>query len=127
MKSNIRLLEQEWAKHKYSVLAKSQTFYQEIRHLLKQKDQDLTILFYQRLEQAYALPPQKSQLVNAYQHVYGYFKKFADEIEKKAFKSLMAQFSNDEVDDQDVRAFLHLLAMKYDCQYLLESDFFNVV
>lgn len=71
-----------WAKNKYLVLSHSSKIYLEIRQYLKSNlveashVQDL-------IDQAVALPENRGQVCNAFQHVWGYFKKKPAQLKKK--------------------------------------------
>ena len=63
-----------WARNKYLVLSHSSKIYLEIRQYLKSDSveadhvQDL-------IDQAVTLPENRGQVSNAFQHIWGYFKK----------------------------------------------------
>lgn len=122
---DIRLAERLWARHKYSILAKSQPLYREIRMLLKDKAAaDLTTLAL-LFEQSTALPYSAGDAVNAAEHVWGYFKKSANEKEKHRFIALLKEGLPDEASEVEARAYLKKLLKKYPNQYLEESYYFN--
>lgn len=62
---------------------------------------------------------------NAFDHMWGYFKKCANEEERQQSKLLKADFINGKIDTQTLLDFLAELANKYDVQYLLQSRVLN--
>ena len=62
-----------WAKNKYLVLSHSSNIYKEIREYLKQ-DQVKVSHVEGLIQQALALPENRGQVSNAFQHIRGYFK-----------------------------------------------------
>ena len=69
-----RQCERLWAANKYLVLSHSNKIYLEIRNYLKNEEVSLDqVQAY--IDQALALPENPGQVVNAFQHIWGYFKK----------------------------------------------------
>lgn len=69
-----RQCERLWAANKYLVLSHSNKIYLEIRTYLKQDEVRLDqVQAY--IDQALDLPENPGQVVNAFQHIWGYFKK----------------------------------------------------
>lgn len=83
--NKIKMLEQEWAKYKYSVLEKSPEIYHEIRQLLKDKSKYKAVEFYQLIEDALEEGDQAGNIANGILHVWGYFKNLATDKEKEKF------------------------------------------
>lgn len=121
----IRLLEEEWARYKYSVLAKSSRIYNDIRALLKDKSEYPAIEFYQLIEEALSEPFVVGSARNAAQHVWGYFKADASENERKRFDLLNKELSS-EADYKKMKSFLLRLANKYGEPYLINSLYFDL-
>ena len=73
-------IEKLWREEKYNVLYHSQQHYNYIRELLKQSptlnEVQLTI------NEALQTTPSNGSIINAYDHMWGYFKHNANEIEK---------------------------------------------
>ena len=65
-----------WAKNKYLVLSRSSNIYKEIREYLKQDQVEVSHVE-DLIQQALALPENRGQVSNAFQHIWGYFKKQA--------------------------------------------------
>ena len=91
---NQRLLETEWGRYKYAILERSPQIYQELRTLLKDKQDDLAIPFYRLVESALALPGDRGRAVNALEHVWGYFSDCASPTEQKRYASFLARYQN---------------------------------
>lgn len=81
--------QQSWAYHKYWVMAHSQQIYNDIRALARENQwsQEKQFAYEQLLLQAQQIKPTRGSLCNAYQHVWGYFKKKAMRQEKKYLNS----------------------------------------
>ncbi len=73
-----------WAKNKYLVLSHSSNIYKEIREYLKQDQVEVSHVE-DLIQQALALPENRGQVSNAFQHIWGYFKKQATPEEKADF------------------------------------------
>lgn len=78
--------------------------------------------FYQHLNTVQNLPINLKAQRNAYEHVWGYFKKVATPEERQHFFTLLDQMT--ETDDQAL-LYLKKLAEKYQIDYLLASHFFD--
>lgn len=112
--------QQEWSALKYLILSKSQSDYRAIRKLFTDDkwDEAKERAFRSYLQHALAEPPKKGNLLNAYQHVWGYFKNKASETERQKYEELLETFS---VDHDTLLPFLKELTLKYQEQYLLQS------
>lgn len=112
--------QKEWASLKYLVLAKSQPDYKAIRKLFADNhwDAEKEWVFRKYLQHALAQPTKKGDLLNAYQHVWGYFKTKATEDERQHYQSLIENFS---INEDEVLPFLKELTVKYQEAYLLQS------
>lgn len=117
-------LEDEWARYKYLVLEKSNSIYQQIRILLRDKQQYPVTEFYSLLEEAMEKDTDRGQMVNAAQHIWGYFNEVATQKEKNDIKKLLQAYVEGEDCEVRIRAFLYRLAKKYKSTYLLQSYYF---
>lgn len=79
----------------------------------------------QMIDDALLIEPSIGSVCNAFDHMWGYFKKCANEEERKQSKLLKADFINGKIDTQTLLDFLAELANKYDVQYLLQSRVLN--
>lgn len=121
-----RLLEEEWAHYKYAVLEKNIKEYQAIRQLLKDKQAYPVEEFYTYIDQALIQPQKMGVAVNAFQHVWGYFKQDATNDEKKRFQRLLERYQEDKVRRPTVKAYIWKLVEKYQQSYLKQSYYFFV-
>jgi UV DNA damage endonuclease len=123
---NQRLLETEWGRYKYSVLERSPNDYQFIRELLKDKQGDNALVFYQTVEHALALPEDKGRAVNALEHVWGYFSGDASPAETKNYQSLLDGYLRGSNDLEKVKRQLYRLSLNHQQDYLLNSYYFTL-
>ena len=121
---DIRRLEAEWARYKYSVLEHDPAAYQAIRQLLRDKQAYPALTFYQLVEQAMDKAENVGHSVNAAQHVWGYFKDKASDGEKNRFQNLMQRYSSGDGNLAAIKKNLLTLARKYNEDYLLNSYYF---
>lgn len=110
-----------WASHKYKVLSKSHKSYLEIREYLKSDAPDYACL---QEKIAFALEREESpkDCINAYQHVWGYFKKQASAKEKEEFLVLLEDYRNGRKQEESLRNYVRALLVKYPNEYLSESS-----
>lgn len=123
---NLRLLETEWGRYKYSVLERSPNDYLAIRELLKDKSGDHALAFYQTVERALTLPEDKGRAVNALEHVWGYFSGLAAPAEWKRYQAVRDGYQRGSNDLGKVKRLLYRLSQKYQQDYLLGSYYFSL-
>lgn len=124
-KQEIKRLELEWSRYKYSILERSHREYNEIRSLLRQKDNYPVIEFYNIIDNAMSQEITVGNGVNAAQHVWGYFKDIATEKEKSSFEKRLNQYAEGRQSLLSVRKYLWGLSLKYSQKYLVESNYFR--
>ena len=109
-----------WAKNKYLVLSHSSKIYLEIRQYLKS---DLVEAAHVQdlINQAIALPENRGQVCNAFQHVWGYFKKKASTTEKEDFMHLLLRYQSGQAEQKDLVRAIRDLLVKYSNPYLQNS------
>ncbi|RSJ89268.1 YbgA family protein [Streptococcus cristatus] len=109
-----------WAKNKYLVLSHSSKIYLEIRQYLKS---DLVEAAHVQdlIDQAVALPENRGQVCNAFQHVWGYFKKKALPAEKENFMLLLERYQVGQVEQKFLAEAVKDLLRKYPNSYLQNS------
>lgn len=112
--------QEKWAYNKYWVMAHSQAYYERIRLLAKNNDWSdaKNAEFEDLLAKAASEPPTVKTLTNAYQHVWGYFKKIATTEEKQTYLRLLQELSPQT---DKLGPFLSRLTEKYQVAYLLNS------
>lgn len=112
--------QEEWAYNKYWVMAHSQAYYEQIRLLAKDNEWSnaKNAEFESLLAKAASKEPTVKTLTNAYQHVWGYFKKIATTEEKQTYLRLLQELSPQT---DKLGPFLSRLTKKYQVAYLLNS------
>ncbi|MDY5060509.1 YbgA family protein [Staphylococcus simulans] len=109
-----------WREYKYEVMWHSQAHYNQIRAVMKDNVEGEVL---QRLiDEALALPPSKGSVINAFDHMWGYFKKEADDAEKARHQTLKADFESGKTTPADLLSFIYTLATKYQSKYILNSS-----
>ena len=82
------LCQKLWARNKYLVLSYSSNIYNEIRQYLKQEVVEVTQV-QEMIDRACQIPEHRGQVCNAFQHIWGYFKKKATDAERKDYMLLL--------------------------------------
>ena len=93
-----------WAAHKYFVLSKSGSIYV------------LTLI-----DQARTLPEDRGQVCNAFQHIWGYFKKQATRDEKAEFMYCLEQYRSGQAEQEILLGAVRKLLAVYPNKYLQQS------
>lgn len=109
-----------WARNKYLVLSHSSKIYLEIRQYLKSDSVEAAHV-QGLIEQAVALPENRGQVCNAFQHVWGYFKKKASTTEKEDFMHLLLRYQSGQAEQEDLVTAVKDLLVKYPNPYLQDS------
>jgi len=122
----IGLLEDEWALYKYNILERSPAVYQEIRNLLKDKNEYPVQEFYELIDRGMEQEGSIGTQVNAIQHVWGYFKNKASEKEKESMGKWLDGFNREKVSISFMKKKLYGLTVKYEEMYLSDSYFFDL-
>jgi uncharacterized protein YbgA (DUF1722 family) len=118
-----------WASEKYSVMAKGYNFYKDIQGKMREAQSAKDYDEIQELISEYKLKPlDKKALINTLEHVWGYFKNEAEEVDKKHFFSLLDELKR--VEDEhfeeipyEIQLYLQYLLQKYPSDYLKQSTF----
>ena len=114
--------EELWAKNKYYVLSKSHKVYLNIREYLKEKEVDIAYL-QEKIQSAKDIKESKKDFHNAILHVWGYFKKEANETEKQGLFDLLVEYREGKNSQEAVIQYLNALLKRYPNEYLQESTF----
>ena len=109
-----------WARNKYLVLSHSSNIYLEIRQYLKSESVEVAHVK-ALIDQAVVLPENRGQVCNAFQHIWGYFKKKASMTEKEGFMHLLLRYQSGQADQKDLVAAVRDLLFKYPNPYLQKS------
>lgn len=112
-------IERLWRTEKYRVLAHSKQHYDEIRELIKQDPSYTTVK--DKINEALKITPTTGSMINAYDHMWGYFKNKATTNEKEQYLTLKQQFQDNQIDGTQIQQFLKNMAYAYEVQYLIES------
>ena len=122
----IKTLELEWSRYKYKVLECSQEHYLMVRRLLINKADYPAIAFYNIIEDALQKDINMENSVNAAQHVWGYFKNKATEIEKRSCLKNIELLKKGETSSKSTKNILWKMTVKYEEKYLLNSYYFDL-
>jgi len=95
------LCQQLWARNKYLVLSYSSNIYNEIRQYLKQEVVEVSQV-QEMIDRACQIPEHRGQVCNAFQHVWGYFKKKATDAECKDYMLLLDRYRFGQASKEDL-------------------------
>ena len=93
--------QQLWARNKYLVLSHSSNIYNEIRQYLKQEVVEVTQV-QEMIDRACQIPEHRGQVCNAFQHIWGYFKKKATDAERKDYMLLLDCYRFGQASKEDL-------------------------
>lgn len=116
-------IEKLWREEKYRVLLHDQNAYNIIRALLKESPSLEEVQF--QINEAINHSPTTGSIINAYEHMWGYFKNIATDNEKHKALMLKDDFMNHQIELDTLLSYLSQLANKYDIKYLQESTVLN--
>lgn len=114
------LCQQLWARNKYLVLSHSSNIYNEIRQYLKQEAVEVSKV-QEMIDRACQIPEHRGQVCNAFQHIWGYFKKKATGAERKDYMLLLDRYRFGQASKEDVIAKTRDLLDRYPNTYLQHS------
>lgn len=123
MKERVKKIEKLWREEKYRVLLHDQNAYNKIRALLKESPSLEEVQF--QINEAINHSPTTGSIINAYEHMWGYFKNIATDNEKHKALMLKDDFMNHQIELDALLSYLSQLANKYDIKYLQESTILN--
>ena len=112
--------QQLWARNKYLVLSHSSNIYNEIRQYLKNEEVEVSQV-QEMIERACQIPEHRGQVCNAFQHIWGYFKKKATDAERKDYVLLLDRYRFGPASKEDVIAKTRELLNRYPNTYLQHS------
>lgn len=124
--NNVKVLELQWSKYKYSVLERSPLSYNKIRSLLKNKEEYPVLEFYKIIGDSLEIEETIGNTINAAQHIWGYFKSQSSESEKKRFEKMIIDYRQEKIKKNRIKNFLNKLSIKYNQKYLLDSYYFFI-
>ena len=112
--------QQLWARNKYLVLSHSSNIYNEIRQYLKNEEVEVSHV-QELIDRACQIPEHRGQVCNAFQHIWGYFKKKATDDERKDYMLLLDRYRYGQASKEDVIAKTRDLLELYPNVYLQHS------
>ena len=112
--------QQLWARNKYLVLSHSSNIYNEIRQYLKHEQVELSQV-QELIDRACQIPEHRGQVCNAFQHIWGYFKKKATDVECKDYMLLLDRYRFGQASKEDLIAKTRELLDRYPNIYLQHS------
>ena len=114
------ICQQLWAENKYLVLSHSSNIYKDIRQYLKQEVVEVSQV-QEMIDRACQIPEHRGQVCNAFQHIWGYFKKQASIDERKDYMLLLDRYRFGQASKQDLIARTRDLLERYPNAYLQDS------
>ncbi len=112
--------QQLWARNKYLVLSHSSNIYNEIRQYLKNEEVEVSHV-QELIDRACQIPEHRGQVCNAFQHIWGYFKKKATGAERKDYILLLDRYRFGQASKEDVIDKTRDLLKRYPNTYLQHS------
>ena len=112
--------QQLWARNKYLVLSHSSNIYNEIRQYLKNEEVEVSQV-QEKIDRACQIPEHRGQVCNAFQHIWGYFKKKATDAECKDYMLLLDRYRFSQASKEDVIVKTRDLLELYPNTYLQHS------
>lgn len=109
-----------WARNKYLVLSHSSNIYNEIRQYLKNEEVEVSQV-QEMIDRACQIPEHRGQVCNAFQHIWGYFKKKATDAERKDYMLLLDRYRFGQGSKEDLIAKTRDLLELYPNTYLQNS------
>ena len=114
------LCQQLWARNKYLVLSHSSNIYNEIRQYLKNEQVEVSHVK-ELIDLACQIPEHRGQVCNAFQHIWGYFKKKATDAERKDYMLLLDCYRFGQASKEELIAQTRDLLDRYPNTYLQHS------
>ncbi|EBN0317382.1 DUF1722 domain-containing protein [Salmonella enterica subsp. enterica serovar Typhi] len=112
--------QQLWARNKYLVLSHSSNIYNEIRQYLKNEEMEVSHV-QELINRACQIPEHRGQVCNAFQHIWGYFKKKATDAERKDYMLLLDRYRFGQASKEELIAQTRDLLDRYPNTYLQHS------
>ena len=114
------LCQRLWAENKYLVLSHSSNIYNEIRQYLKNEEVEVSLV-QEMIDRACQIPEHRGQVCNAFQHIWGYFKKKAVDAERQDYMLLLDRYRFGQASKEDLIAKTRDLLELYPNTYLQHS------
>ncbi len=122
--SSIKELMEFHARNKYLYFAYDQSIKDKLgRVIATNTDYQETFINYKcQLFELLDKQPNKGNYINAYQHIYGYFKKIANYEERENFAILLRDYEKNVLGVEVINRFLLDLARKYNMNYIMKQS-----
>ena len=114
------LCQQLWARNKSLVLSHSSNIYNEIRQYLNNEEVEVSMV-QEMIDRACQIPEHRGQVCNAFQHIWGYFKKKATDDERKDYMLLLDRYRFGQVSKEDLITKTRDFLERYPNTYLQHS------
>lgn len=112
--------QQLWARNKYLVLSHSSNIYNEIRQYLKNEQVEVSRV-QEMIDRVCQISEHRGQVCNAFQHIWGYFKKKATDTERKNYILLLDRYRFGQASKEDLITKTRDLLDRYPNTYLQHS------
>lgn len=117
------------AKNKYLYFVYNQTLKNKLGLIVAnhEKLETNTVLdnYFNEMVKLFLNLPSKKNYINAYQHIFGYFSKFASKEEKVFILQLMEKYRDGKIDKSAIASILKGYSIKYNIEYLLGQTIFE--
>ena len=114
------LCQQLWARNKSLVLSHSSNIYNEIRQYLKNEQVEVSRV-QEMIDRVCQISEHRGQVCNAFQHIWGYFKKKATDTERKNYILLLDRYRFGQASKEDLITKTRDLLDRYPNTYLQHS------
>lgn len=114
-------LQEEWARYKYLIMSISYEDYRNIRLMFQGTKSPSVLEFYRHIDASLKKETSLKNQLNTFEHMWGYFKKQAEEDEKYRFFNKMDRLRQGMISPKAMIDELHRLAEKYEEKYILSS------
>ena len=101
-------------------MSHSSNIYNEIRQYLKNKEVEASLV-QEMIDRACQIPEHRGQVCNAFQHIWGYFKKKATDAERKDYMLLLDRYRFGQASKEDLITKTRDLLDRYPNTYLQHS------
>ncbi len=126
---SIKKLADYHAKNKYLYFAYNQTLKNKLGSIVANHEKLETNIvldnYFKEMVKLFSNLPSKKNYINAYQHIFGYFSKFASKEEKVFILQLMEKYRDGKIDKSAISSILKVYSIKYNIEYLLGQTIFE--
>ncbi|HFI0555968.1 TPA: YbgA family protein [Streptococcus suis] len=126
---SIKKLADYHAKNKYLYFAYNQPLKNKLGSIVANHEKLETNIvldnYFNEMVKLFSNLPSKKNYINAYQHIFGYFSKFASKEEKVFILQLMEKYRDGKIDKSAIASILKVYSIKYNIEYLLGQTIFE--